>query len=415
MSSTFNPTSPFVLVLIFGAAIGCLVALVLLRWIAVKVVAGALALGLATFGGIVGVNDYFGYYQSWHDAITDLSGRSLSTGGARTLAQSASQSTPGIPRGRIERVTITGAASKMTRIAYVYLPPQYDQPAYRRTRFPVVELLHGTPGRAADWIVSLHANTLVDRLIATRQMGPVILVAPMLRDSNTPQECLDTPAFLDESFTTKDVPAFVRHHYRTATDGAEWGLFGISGGGYCAANIALRHRANWGAMVSIDGYYLPSDGPAGSVVKRFPSVAAAANPIVTADHLPVGAAPLPSMWLSVGTANSDDITEEKLFVAAMNHLEQVHVTTLIGGGHTGYNFRQTMPQAMEWIWGQLAPPGLRVQFPISGPPTSTVQKRIPPPPGRLPTGTHKPRKHTSKTVVAKGFRPVKRASPARGR
>jgi len=50
------------------------------------------------------------------------------------------------------RLTVTGRRSHITRAVYVYLPPQYFQPAYRAYRFPAIELIHGQPGQPQDWI-----------------------------------------------------------------------------------------------------------------------------------------------------------------------------------------------------------------------------------------------------------------------
>ena len=50
--------------------------------------------------------------------------------------------------GRLVQVSMTGPRTGITvRGDYVYLPPQYFQPAYARARFPVVLALTGTPAR----------------------------------------------------------------------------------------------------------------------------------------------------------------------------------------------------------------------------------------------------------------------------
>jgi S-formylglutathione hydrolase FrmB len=223
-----NPTSPLVEVLIFGAAIALLILLVKIPVVLPRIAVGAFALTLAMSGGVVAVNDYFGYYRSWTDA---------------------------------------------------------------------------------------------------------------------------------------HVPHDLSVQFRVATDPAQWGLFGLSAGGYCAANLALRHRSQWRAAVSLAGYYLPSDGPARVVINRNPQLAYGNNPIETAADLPTGTSPLPTFWLGTGTGNADDMTEARLFENAMEHLERIHVTVLRGGTHTFYSLRQTESAALEWMWSQLSPPDLRVGSP----------------------------------------------------
>jgi poly(3-hydroxybutyrate) depolymerase len=55
------------------------------------------------------------------------------------------------------------------------------------------------------------------------------------------------PEGLDDTYLSTDVPTIIRARYRVSTDPAEWGLLGYSSGGYCAANLGLRHRARFGA------------------------------------------------------------------------------------------------------------------------------------------------------------------------
>ena len=39
--------------------------------------------------------------------------------------------------------------------------------------------------------------------------------------------------------------------------GPHWGIGGYSEGGFCAANLALRHPASYGIAASMCGYYQP--------------------------------------------------------------------------------------------------------------------------------------------------------------
>ena len=374
-----NPTSPLVEILISVAAVGLLVVLVRSRHTTIKLASAALALLLGVVGGVVGVNDYFGYYQSWLAAYDDLSGKSLTTGptGPTTgfSVRPARDSTNA--QGTVEHVTLAGKSSGITRSAYVYLPPQYGQAAYRHTRFPVIELLHGTPGKPADWIVAMHINRVVDQLVDSHQMGPIIMVAPTIAPRGSIQECLNTNTALDETYINTDVPHDMKAEFRTATDPAQWAMMGISAGGYCATNLGLHHPAQWGAVISLDGYYLPSDGDAQSIINRNPQLAGGNNPIQTAARMAPGKAPLPAFYLAVGTGNSDDVTEEKMFAAAMVHLEQVQVDKIQGGQHTFYDLRQVAPTALKWAWNQLSTPDLKVTFPITGGTAVHTQTAIP--------------------------------------
>ena len=55
-------------------------------------------------------------------------------------------------QGRLESVTISGGRSGLRDHAFVYLPPQYFDPGRQNERFPVLYMLHGSPGVSIDWV-----------------------------------------------------------------------------------------------------------------------------------------------------------------------------------------------------------------------------------------------------------------------
>src|SRR4029077_2678385 len=94
-----------------------------------------------------------------------------------------------------QKLPFWGPKSHISRVGYVYLPPQYFLPAYRTVRFPVLELLHGTPGSPTNWLVLLRVPQLMDRLVAARETGPMVLVMPAINPltNNHWQECTNGP------------------------------------------------------------------------------------------------------------------------------------------------------------------------------------------------------------------------------
>ena len=128
------------------------VAAVLLR-----LLSGVAALMSAMVLGVLLVNGYYSYYQSWGALWVDVradNGVSAAPvlipvvrpgvgGGSRSL----SGPVLGGGRGRLLSLSMPGTVSGVYgRDALVWLPPQYDDPRYRTKRFPVLELLHGDPG-----------------------------------------------------------------------------------------------------------------------------------------------------------------------------------------------------------------------------------------------------------------------------
>ena len=146
------------LLLVFGGLIACVVRA---RQIALRVLAGCLAFIPAMLFGVAAVNKYYDYYQTWGSAAADLSGTGLSVpqlpsgAGRQQLARVLGKVTGGTAaaqQGETVRLTVRGRRSRLTRTVYLYLPPQYFQARYARTRFPAIELLTGVPGQPQDWI-----------------------------------------------------------------------------------------------------------------------------------------------------------------------------------------------------------------------------------------------------------------------
>lgn len=365
-----NPSSPLVVGGLLLMAAGLLVGLVMVRWLVVKVLIGALALALAMASGLAAVNDYYGYYRSWGDVAHDLRGESP----VQAVAAGRSHTSVAVlTSGSIVSARFSGRRSGISRGGYIYLPPQYRDPRYRTMRFPVIELLHGYPGSPGSWISALKVTDIVDRLITTRQMGPVVLVVPTTYQAgHGPQECLDSRVAKDDTYLSGDVPAYVRAHYRVATAPAQWGLLGLSSGGYCAVNLALRHRAEFGTAAALDGYFQPTDGPAAKVLGYQRRLEDANNPLQLADDLRVGSGPVPSIWLSAGTGNGDDMAQARLLIAALSHVEGVPLLLQNHGGHNFYTWLDALPPALTWNWQQLASPQQRVLFPLADQSTSTA-------------------------------------------
>jgi len=209
----------------------------------------------------------------------------------------------------------------------------------------------------------------------------------------------------------------VRHdiqaRFRVSRVPAEWGIAGYSSGGYCAANLALRHRAAFGAAAIMDGYFRPQDGPAAAALGYQPAAEAANDPIGLAQALPTGAAPLAAFWVAAGTANAADWSGAQAFVRALHGVEQVPLYREPGAGHNFYAWRPALPHALTWLWQRLAPPAMRVAFPVAGGVRESVlPAHLPPhPPARARLqGLRRVREPRARAVGYRGSRRPCRAS-----
>lgn len=358
-----SPTSPLVVIVLFAVAAGFLVLVVRARHLVTKIVSGAAVIAVSLFTGAVLVNDSFGYYTTWSAAYTDSFG-----GAQRAPAVTVDTRKPGVidtPNGQLVTVNMPGHASHINRHGYVYLPPQYNLSRYRHIRFPVVMLLHGTPGGPWNWREQLHIAATIDSMMARRDIGPMVFVMPNI-SSGRAQECLNYGAVRDETYVAKDVPADISHRFRVSRDRSQWAMLGYSSGGYCAVNLALHHRRDFGAAASMDGYYWPADGPAIKRLAGDPRAQQFNNPLATVERLPPASVPLPQFWISAGSGSADDLHAASAFVGALQNLEHVDFVTQPGAAHNFYAWRDQIPGALAWLWRAIAPPSLRVEFPTGG-------------------------------------------------
>src|SRR6202051_3340573 len=181
-------TALFILLMvIFGALMW---AAIFTRHTAFRILAAGLAFMPAMMFGVLAVNRYYGYYQSWDAGLADLTSRGVSAAsqvpelrltsasGSGTLDGSRVHLRLAQQRGYTLRLLVTGPRSRLTRVVYVYLPPQYFQPGYQAYRFPVIELIHGQPGKPEDWITVLGVTKTFGHLLETRLARPAVLVMP---------------------------------------------------------------------------------------------------------------------------------------------------------------------------------------------------------------------------------------------
>ena len=356
-----GPDSRLLTVLLIAASAGLLVAVFRLRLLPARIACGALSIVVAMTGGVAVVNYYYGYYTTWGQMWADFHG---GTGNLGVITPATGATALG--SGRLGWTDLTGKLSGYDRRGLVYLPPQYSQAKYAPIRFPVVELFHGTPGTSPlSWDTRLRIGQVADSLLARHLIGPMVLVMPTINGPGHQfQDCVNGPAVNDETYLTKDVRTDVYARYRVSHDPFEWGLAGYSSGGYCAANLALRHPGSFGAAAVINGYFRAADGPAGAALNNSPALEAANSPLYLAERLTQNSSPLPAFWVAAGTNDRPDYKPATMFAAAMARIQQVPFVKLDQVGDTANGWEAALPAALTWLWQRLAPPDLRVLFPV---------------------------------------------------
>jgi enterochelin esterase-like enzyme len=139
------------------------------------------------------------------------------------------------------KVTIPGVVSHFrARSAWVYLPPAWF--ATPRPQLPVVMLLEGTPSDPVDWFRAGLADRTADRFAATHHgLAPVLVLPDENGSTFGDTECLNQVHARAEDYLVHDVRQFIIAKYQTASNPSAWAVAGLSEGGTCAMDLALRH------------------------------------------------------------------------------------------------------------------------------------------------------------------------------
>ncbi|MCD7444896.1 esterase family protein [Streptomyces lincolnensis] len=189
---------------------------------------------------------------------------------------------PGMPASEGVRITqLKGRVSGVNAEVYVWLPPQYHEPAYRHHRFPVVELLSGYPGSAKAWFGSLHAVKQLRPLMREGRVAPFILVAPRMNLlAGVDTGCANITGTVNaDTWLSVDVPKMVMDNFRAQPAPTGWAVAGYSAGGHCATKLAVAHPDRYRAAVSMSGYNDPI-GERNSLASETPALRRANNPYV---------------------------------------------------------------------------------------------------------------------------------------
>ncbi|MEU6917299.1 alpha/beta hydrolase [Streptomyces olindensis] len=256
---------------------------------------------------------------------------------------------PGMRAAGGVRVTqVRGRVSGVNAEVYVWLPPQYHEPAYRHHRFPVVELLPGYPGSAKAWFGSLHAHEQLEPLMRDGRVAPFILVAPrtnLLAGVDT--GCANIPGTVNaDTWLSVDVPKMVTDNFRAQPAPRGWAVAGYSAGAHCAAKLAVAHPDRYRAAVSLSGYNDPI-GERDSLAAQNPTLRAENNPYL----LLRGATVPPRIALYLSGQPHDGYEAAVALEQAAKAPTTVHVVYIprSAGGHTMALWRPQVVPAFEWL------------------------------------------------------------------
>jgi enterochelin esterase-like enzyme len=368
-----GPQSTALFILLMASFCGLLAWVALTRQTVFRVLAASLAFIPAMLFGVAAVNKYYDYYQSWSAVAADFgtqgNGGAVATVGGNLPSQKLNailnkviESGTAKTQGETVQFMVTGKTSRLTRMVDIYLPPQYFRPAYRKYRFPAIELLPGQPGEPQDWINVVGITQTYLTLLGDGLVKPAVLVMP---DPNGRRQwslqCLNVVnGPLDAQYLARDVPDYLARILRIQPAGPDWGIAGYSEGGYCAANLGLIYRLSYGYAGVLSGYFAPFRDRIGTPPHSIDPFAGdkqmrrVNTPLLRVQDLPVSAV-IPQFWLGAGSLDTQDVRAARAFQRLLLARQpDVQLQLAPGGGHTMATWRALIPPLLEWMTPGLA-------------------------------------------------------------
>ena len=240
------------------------------------------------------------------------------------------------------------------RPGYVWLPPVWF--VAPRPALSVLMLLNGTPGRPSDWFGLPDAATLANHWAKTHRGYAPILVIPdpngsILGDS----ECVDSRFGNAETYLSVDVVNFVKQRFKPATVAKSWGVAGLSEGGTCAVELALRHPEIFGAFGDYSGNLGPTIGSRSETIKGLYG----GNATEWMHHDPTWILhhqQFPTMhgWFEAGDNDPTRQAVDKLAELCRKAGMDV-VRRATRGRHDFYTWRQAFHDSYPWLVARLQP------------------------------------------------------------
>ncbi|MFF8830530.1 alpha/beta hydrolase [Streptomyces sp. NPDC015131] len=360
--------TPFLVTAVVLAVVAVLLPLAL--WSRVRgpaVVRGAVRLGMVAFAQLtaivvvfVAVNNVNGLYDSWDDLLgtSDHVDTAIDLGpdglGGRRVAD--------LPRARhtftpaddpalgpgVLRTSLKGGLSGVKAEVYVWLPPQYDDPAYKNRKFPVVQLLSGFPGSPKSWFVGMHANTQLEPLMRDGTVEPFILVAPRTQLlGHTDTGCANVPGRINaDTWLSVDVRKAVTDSFRALDTAGGWAVAGFSSGAHCATKLAIAHPDRYRFGVSMSGYNDPAAEPS-SLTGKDPALRRAHNPVTM-----LRSAAVPPRVTLLLTGDGGDGYQQGLALRRVAKAPTRVDVQQVYGGHRVSTWVREVPSVFRWLTQQ---------------------------------------------------------------
>jgi enterochelin esterase-like enzyme len=289
------------------------------------------------------VNSEYGFYTSWSDLFGVRTERAtIQTNGLQTSRLVR----PGA--GHLQVLTVPSrSAADHNRKVLVWLPPQYEQPEFKTTAFPVLMVLPGQPSTPEVMFRHYDFGQVATTEINAGRIKPFIAVFPPLM-TNPPRdtECTNIPGG-PQAYTwlSSMVPNTIRRQVRA--EPGPWSLAGWSTGAFCSAKLLLNQPKNFQAAVSLGGYFTPiTDRTTGDLFHANSSARRRNSPLWLYRQQGLHGRKL---LLICGRQDKESWPPNQQMLAASRGDPGVSILDFPTGGHNYRNYRRYLPDALQWL------------------------------------------------------------------
>ena len=154
----------------------------------------------------------------------------------------------------VETDTIQSIVLDAPRQFTIYLPAGYDADTTRS--YPILYLLHGFSDTNQSWFHNAPLATIADRLIASGEIQPMIIVSP--NAGGTPgvdwNGYFDMPGWPYETYFYSEFLPYIESAYRVKGGKENRAIAGLSMGGGGTAAYAQRHPDMYGSAYVMSGW-----------------------------------------------------------------------------------------------------------------------------------------------------------------
>ncbi|TJZ58818.1 hypothetical protein FCH28_01260 [Streptomyces piniterrae] len=255
--------------------------------------------------------------------------------------------TTGADGTKIVKTKWRGRKSGYTGNVWAWVPPQYHQPRYAKSAFPVLIALPGAEGYPGNYWAGGDFR-LQESIAEWSRQGrtlPFIVVMPVLNPEKKYYDASDIPGQPKMgSWLTEDVPDFARANFRTYDGRAGWAYMGTSSGGFAALKSVLQYPERFTAAIA-NG---PDVAPDSVMWQGHPKEKQANDPGWLARRLVARKGPDVYLAFELG---DKEVAIPKVRQFIKDHTRgPVHSTLFwVPGKHSSHNYIKKMADSLHWI------------------------------------------------------------------